>query len=188
MDIQIFVQHLSLTAFRLALALVFLVSALNKLHQPSHFARSVTSYKLLPQAWALPFSLALISAELAVGVLLFLGWLVQSAALVCGGMLVIFIVAAGINLARKRTDLDCGCFGTKHQQKIGLPLIGRNFGLLALTASVILWGGGPLVLPPYLLTELFLPGALTGLGLAILARLTQHLGRLVLLGGMSRVV
>lgn len=173
---------------RWLLAAIFLASALGKLRQPRRFVSSVVAYEVLPRAWAQPFAFALIGLEAGIAFLLLAGCFIHATAALCTLLLLSFIVAMGINLARGRTNLECGCFGPKHLQKIGFRLIMRDLGLLVLSLGVTLWGGGMLSfdqLPPArqqdLILQVILPLLLTCLGMLLLVRLIRHLKHLLLL-------
>src|SRR5262249_36390739 len=83
--------------------------------------------------------------EVVTGVALFLGIARRTAAKVLGILLLVFIAALSVNLARGR-PVDCGCFGTSKVQKTEAQrlrdmkmAIARDVGLLILAAE-ILWG------------------------------------------------
>jgi phosphate starvation-inducible membrane PsiE len=89
---------------------------------------------------------------------------------------------------RKHTDLECGCFGVKHNQKISIKLVSRNFLLLTMALCIMLWGGGlltldsrPLIFERLSIDGTFLPLMLTCLGALVLILLVRQLLRLVLL-------
>ncbi len=131
-----------LAGLRLALGAVFLISAVGKARAPRRFAAVVASYRLLPRAWVRPLSLLLIGAEAVMAVLLLAGWRSQAVAASCALLLVVFILAVGINLMRGRQDLECGCFGAKVAHKISLRHIAGQSALLAMALCVAFWGGG----------------------------------------------
>ena len=177
---------------RLIFSIVFLVSSLPKLREPLTFSSAVTAYKILPSRWTRPFALFLPWLELTLGLLLLFGWQTRFAALASAGLFLLFLVAMGINLVRGRKDLDCGCSGKKHSQKIGWKTIARNMVLILLALPVAFWGGGflaldnqsPMVQAFVLETLIFnslLPLALSGVGLVCLSRLLKQTVRLVML-------
>lgn len=131
-----------LTIARGVLAAIFLGSALGKMQHKAHFRSAVEEYNLLPKHFVRPFAYWLPRVELAVGLMLLLGWRTQPVAIGSGMLLITFIAAMGINLLRGRHDLDCGCRGTRHRQKIGAGALTRNFFLLLISLQVALWGGG----------------------------------------------
>jgi hypothetical protein len=52
-------------------------------------------------------------------------------------LLVVFMIAMGINIRRGRTSIDCGCFMNALRQRIGWGLVARN-ALLAAAALLLL--------------------------------------------------
>lgn len=177
---------------RLLLGSIFLSSALPKLRHPRIFASIIQAYYLLPKTWLRPLAHTLPWLELVLGLMLLLGWQTRFAALASGTLLLLFLIAMSINLARGRKDLDCGCSGKKHAQKIGWKTIVRNVGLILLALPIAVWGGGFLaldnqsptlqtfILETLLLHTLF-PLALSVGGLWLLSRLLRQTFRLVML-------
>jgi len=183
---------LSLTISRSLLVAIFLTSSLPKLRHPRAFTTAVQAYHLLPQPWIRPFAIILPWLELALGLMLLLGWGTRIAALAGSGLLLVFLTAMGINLARGRKDLDCGCSGKKHSQKIGWKTIARNIVLVLFSIPVAVWGGGFLALDNQspaiqtfvletLLLHRLLPLVLSITGLWLLSRLLRQTVRLVML-------
>ena len=81
--------------------------------------------------------------ELLAGVGLFLGFWRRETAGLLGVLLVVFIGALGINLARSH-PVDCGCFGTSRVERTEAERLSdmklailRDVGLLALAAQVV---------------------------------------------------
>jgi uncharacterized membrane protein YphA (DoxX/SURF4 family) len=174
------------------LAAIFITSSLPKLRHPHTFTSAVAAYRLLPQPWIRPFAITLPWLELALGLLLLVGWQTQSAALVSAALFFLFLAAMGLNLARGRKDLACGCSGKQHAQKIGWKTITRNVVLILLALPLAVWGGGFLALDnpspavqafilETLLLHTLLPLALSVGGLLLLFRLLRQTVRLVLL-------
>lgn len=134
-------MYLTVTSFltlaRWIIAAIFLTSSLPKLRHPRSFTSAIAAYHLLPQRWVDPFATTLPWLELALGLMLLLGWGTRIAAVVSAALLIVFLAAMGINLARGRKDLDCGCSGKHHSQKIGWKTITRNVILLLLSAQAI---------------------------------------------------
>ncbi len=108
-----------------------------KLPDPSESVRAVRAYDLLPEAVVPTVGHLLPVLEIVVGLLLVLGLLTRSAAVVSSLLFVAFIV--GISAAWARgLQIDCGCFGgggfdadatAKYPWEIA-----RDVGLLALSA------------------------------------------------------
>lgn len=113
--------------------LVFLQAALAKLRHRELLSGVIANYRLLPAALVGPAALLLPPVELAVSMGLLLGghWL---AALAAAVLLVIFAAAMGINIARGRSQIDCGCGRSQLRQPLSWLLVGRNLALAALLA------------------------------------------------------
>ena len=130
-------------AARILLGLVFIAAALPKLADPPAFAKAIWAYELFP-AWSLnPLALALPWLELLCGLALCLGFWLRAAALWTGALLLSFILALAINLARHH-PVDCGCFGagahpTEAERLTDMRWsILRDVGLLVLVIQILL--------------------------------------------------
>jgi uncharacterized membrane protein YphA (DoxX/SURF4 family) len=126
-----------------ALGLVFVLAALAKIADPPGFAKSIWFYRLVP-AWSLhPTALLLPWLELLCGLALCLGIWKRAAAAWIATLLLVFIAALSINLARGN-PVDCGCFGnnrsprTVEERLVDMRwTILRDLGLLILAAQVM---------------------------------------------------
>jgi len=119
------------------LALIFLSSAVEKAKDLSWFADVLREYRLVPESAVWPVAFAIPATELA-----------AVAAVVLIGLLLAFSFAVGINLARGRHHIDCGCWGPGAQRsELSGWLVVRNLALAAvaslllvpLVAREILW-------------------------------------------------
>jgi hypothetical protein len=124
----------------LPLAAIFGAAAVAKLRDLEVFAGVVEQYELLPRVLVRPFAWALPVAELAgaLGVLL-PATRAQAAALLIL-LLLLFAAAMAINLARGRSEIDCGCIIGVQKQRIGWALVVRNLALA--TFGLTLLGAG----------------------------------------------
>jgi uncharacterized membrane protein YphA (DoxX/SURF4 family) len=125
-----------LLAGRLILGVVFIYSAYAKLSQPwMLFAFSINSYQILPDS-VVPFvAHALPWFELALGLVLLLGWKLRWSAAVAAGLLAV-LLGAMLNAYHKNLNIDCGCFG--YGEKLGPLTIARDAALFALAAALVL--------------------------------------------------
>lgn len=154
MEILVWLQHpYTVTLARWLLAGVFLAAAAGKLADRRRFVQVVLAYKVLPQRLARLYAAVVPWIEAIVGLLLLLGLATNVAAVIGGVLLLSFIVAVGLNVARGRTELDCGCFGPGHRQKIGGRLIIRNIALVLLSLQVALFADGYVALDGLLFHE-----------------------------------
>ena len=120
---------------RAALALLFAVAATHKLRDMAAFRGTFADYRLLPDvvAWAVP------ATEAAVAVLLVAPETSAIGKVGAAGLLLVYAVAVGVNLARGRRHIDCGCAGPHARRPIGAGLVVRN----ALLATVALGALAP---------------------------------------------
>jgi uncharacterized membrane protein YphA (DoxX/SURF4 family) len=125
------------------LAAVFVVAAVGKIADPPGFAHEIHNYALLPGVAVNALALVLPWLELVCGLALFFGIARRSSARILGILLVVFVIALGINLARKR-PVDCGCFGTSKVEKTTEQrlrdmkwAIARDLGFLLLVGQVL---------------------------------------------------
>ena len=125
-----------LLALRILLGIVFIYAAISKASDPEGFARAIANYKLLPIFLINILAITLPWIELCAGVLLVFGVLVKENSMILGGLLVVFVIAILISLARG-LNIDCGCFGTVGGTKVGIQKILENIGLL-LSAIILI--------------------------------------------------
>jgi uncharacterized membrane protein YphA (DoxX/SURF4 family) len=125
---------LSLVA-RLVLGGVMVVAGALKVTDPETATQAVRAYELLPSALDAPVGLILPFLEIAIGLLLIVGFGVRWAAFAAGVLMVVFIAAVSSAWARGLA-IDCGCFGGGGQVAPGqtkyLQEILRDVGLLVL--------------------------------------------------------
>lgn len=121
----------------------FVVAGVAKVADPPGFAHEIHNYALVPGYAVNAMALVLPWLEIVLGAALFLGLGTQTAARILALLLVVFIVALSVNLARGR-PVDCGCFGvstvvrTTQQRLFDMKLaIARDVGLLLLAAQVL---------------------------------------------------
>jgi len=132
---------------QIALGIFFIVAALPKLVDPPSFAHMICNYRIVPGAFVNALALAMPWFELLAGLALILGiWTRTSAALV-GALLLVFISAISLNLARGNA-IECGCFDVSAANKtvderltdMRLVVL-RDVGMLVMVAQ-ILWAKG----------------------------------------------
>jgi hypothetical protein len=107
----------------------------------------VENHRLLAPALVLPSVVVLLGAEVLSAALLIVPGTCRTGAIGAAALLCLYALAIGINLARGRTNIDCGCFGSHRGEGIAGWMVVRN-GSLAIVASV-LWlpfGARPLSL------------------------------------------
>ena len=94
---------------QLALGVFFVAAALPKIVDPPSFAHMIYNYRILPGVLVNLAALTMPWIELLAGLALILGIWRGTARTIVAGLLLTFITAIGINLAR-HNPIDCGCF------------------------------------------------------------------------------
>lgn len=126
---------------QIALGLFFVVAALPKIGDPPSFAHMILNYRIVPGPFLNALALGMPWLELLSGLALILGIWRRAATAVIGALLVVFIVAIGINLVRGN-PIDCGCFdvkaaGRSEEEQLAdmRVVIARDLGMLLLVAQ-----------------------------------------------------
>jgi hypothetical protein len=123
---------------RAVLALLFLAAASHKLGDFNAFVRALEAYAIVPARLARASAACLIAFEIASAAALIL-FASPAAPLPAALLLVLYSAAIAVNLARGRSDLECGCSLGRSGQRLGWWLVARNLALL---------GAALLVAPP----------------------------------------
>jgi uncharacterized membrane protein YphA (DoxX/SURF4 family) len=103
---------------RLGAAGLWLAAGIAKITDLEHFRTQVAAYDVLPHALVAPFAYTLPFVEVFVGLYLALGLMTRVAAIVSCVLMLVFIAALAQAWARGLV-LDCGCFGTIAQERVG---------------------------------------------------------------------
>ncbi|MBS4033850.1 MAG: DoxX family membrane protein [Ignavibacterium sp.] len=109
--------------FRIALGFLFIYAGAEKISDPAGFSLSISNYKLLPIYMINFFAISMPWIEIVAGILLVFGIAVKENAFILNTMLIVFIFAISISLARG-LSIDCGCFGKGNQ--IGIQKLIEN--------------------------------------------------------------
>src|SRR5689334_9531557 len=108
-------------ALRASLVLLFGAAAVHKLRDPRRFRAIVAEYRIVREALAPVASVVIVVGELGVALALAL--------------------PLGVNLARGRRRLDCGCLGAGGRETISWWLVGRNLVLLGIALAGLVPAG-----------------------------------------------
>ena len=122
------------------LAVVFAIAGFGKLTDPAG-ARAALGAFGVPDVLVPPLALALPVAELSAATLLLFSSTRAAGAAGALGLLAMFSVAIGANLARGRTP-ECHCFGRLHSAPAGPGTLVRNIVLAGAAATVLIVGAG----------------------------------------------
>jgi uncharacterized membrane protein YphA (DoxX/SURF4 family) len=136
-----------LLVLRLVTAGLFIWAASVKLANPVKFLFSIKGFEVLPEHMLEPLTFMVPWIELVCAAALLLGFWARPAAIVIGGMLLVF-VGAILSVLIRGMSVDCGCFGDFSFMckpgAVGWCNIGQNALLFAIATPVMLWGGGVL--------------------------------------------
>lgn len=116
---------------RAALALLLVVAAAHKLLDFERFRSTLADYRLVPAALVPAAALVVVGVELLLAVGLGLPGLRRRGLQGAAAVLVLYAGAIGVNLARGRRHIDCGCLGAAAHQGLSWWLVGRNLALAA---------------------------------------------------------
>lgn len=133
---QIFENKYLLLLLRLFLGFVFIFAAVSKVSDPLSFSKAIYNYKLMPDEFINFLALSISWIELVAGILLLFGISVKENSAILSGLLLVFIIAIGISVARG-LNIDCGCFGTVGGTKVGIQKILENIGLLLIGLMLV---------------------------------------------------
>src|SRR5207253_2690306 len=127
---------------QLALGVIFVAAALPKLVDPPSFAHMIYNYRLVPAPLVNLMGLTMPWIELLCGLALILGICRTTARTLIALMLLTFILAISINLARGNS-IDCGCFDVSAAGKTTAErladmkfVIVRDLGMLLMVAQM----------------------------------------------------
>jgi hypothetical protein len=118
---------------RLALALLFAAAARHKFADLPRFEAIVANYKILPARGVTLAARAALATEIALAATLPLPSTAALAGAAAAALLLAYAAAIGLNLARGRREIDCGCGGAD-DQPLRPALLARN-GLLVVVAA-----------------------------------------------------
>ena len=127
---------------QLALGAIFIIAAIPKIADPPSFAPMIYNYRILPAGLINISSLVMPWVELLCGIALVLGVWRRAALSIITILLLVFIVAISINLARGNA-IDCGCFNVSLanrtvEQRLGdmrLDIL-RDLGMLFMVGQL----------------------------------------------------
>jgi len=118
---------------RIFIGVLFIISSLDKIVDPSAFARSVEKYDLLPSWMPTIIAIILPWVELLCGFAVLFGEFRRGSSLLLSAMLTAFTLAV-MSALLKGLDISCGCFTQDPAAgHIGWMKVMQNTSLFALT-------------------------------------------------------
>lgn len=127
---------------RLVVGGVWIAAGLFKLPDPAQSVRAVRAYHLLPEAVVPAVGYGLPVLEVAVGLLLLVGFGVRVTAAVSAVLFALFVVGI-VSAWARGLQIDCSCFGGggfDANAAAQYPWeIARDAGLLLLSGALVVW-------------------------------------------------
>lgn len=114
---------------RIYLALILIISGLDKINDLNSFAQSIENYKIIPVYAINIIAIIIPWLEVVGGGLLFFGLYIRENSTLILSLLIIFTMAIISAIARD-LDIECGCQGTFDGQKVGFLKIVENIALM----------------------------------------------------------
>jgi uncharacterized membrane protein YphA (DoxX/SURF4 family) len=125
------------------LGVLFIGACLHKIAEPSSFALDIATYDILPLVSVNLVAIVLPWIELITGGMLIAGWRVRAASLLVAAMMIVFLAALCIALARGM-DMSCGCFASQgaEEDPISRLTVLRDLVWLSLALFVVTFDRG----------------------------------------------
>lgn len=134
---KIFGHPFVILTARLILGYIFVTYGMGKILAPEKFASEIANYALFPEFALNLIALILPWLEFIAGLLLVLGLRLKSSSAISGILMASFILSVLWAMALG-LDINCGCSSTA-PQKVGLPKLLENLGLLLLSALIFIF-------------------------------------------------
>ena len=115
---------------RIAIGLLFVVSAIGKLRDFAAFRSSVAGFELLPRAWSGRAAVGLLGTELGVVLLLAAGGPLLPVGLSLAALVLLGFSAALVAVLRRGLKVACNCFGPTTRRVSAYDVV-RNLVLFA---------------------------------------------------------
>jgi len=122
---------------RILFAAAFVLGGVGKMFDAAGFATVIFNYQILPAKMIYAVALILPAVELIGGLALFCNVLVRGTLVVLNVLMVVFLAAMGLAMARG-LDVTCGCFGGAGQT-VNKETLARDAILLAV-GLIAAWG------------------------------------------------
>lgn len=135
--IKYFNNPILVLIFRIIVGFVFLSFGASKINITEKFVNEIANYGLAPEFMLNISAIILPWLEIVVGLCLILGVRIRSNAILAAFLLIVFIAAVLYAMAMG-LDINCGCSST-HPQKVGIPKVLENTGLLILSIFMIIF-------------------------------------------------
>jgi len=121
--------------FRFSLGALFIYASMDKINDPRTFSGDIRAYQIVPFGFENFLAIILPWLELLIGLGLVIGVMVDGAALISMGLLVMFIIAISSAILRG-FNIECGC-GLKESETVGTQKLLENTILFLMGLCII---------------------------------------------------
>lgn len=126
-----------LLAARLIVGLMFIIVGIGKISNAAEFAKEIGNYAILPEQLLNIAAISVAWIELFIGLFFLFGVEIKASGLIIFLSLFVFTTAVAIAMA-KGLNINCGCYSNIASQKVGLPKVLENIGMMLLTLIVLI--------------------------------------------------
>jgi len=126
-----------LLAARIIVGLMFIIVGIGKISNSAEFAKEIGNYGLLPEQLLNIAAISVAWIELLVGLFFLFGLEIKANGIIIFALLFVFTSAITIAVTQG-LNINCGCYSNIASQKVGLPKILENIGLMILTLIVLM--------------------------------------------------
>jgi uncharacterized membrane protein YphA (DoxX/SURF4 family) len=139
---QTFFQKISDNSFiilfaRIIVGMMFIIVGVAKIANAAEFAEEIRNYQIMPEFILNLAAISVAWIELISGIFLLFGVKTKANSLIILAMLFVFTTAVFIAMM-KGLNINCGCYSQIASQKVGLPKILENLGLILLTLLILI--------------------------------------------------
>lgn len=117
---------------KMIFVILFFSTAIHKVRYRKRHVQAIKAYEIIKEEWASLFFYIFLIFEGYISLsLIFTGFTIYNT-LVCLLLLSVYTIAVGINLARGRRNLSCGCGGVLESEQLNFGIVFRNLFLMCL--------------------------------------------------------
>lgn len=125
-----------LLAARIVVGLMFIIVGIGKISNAAEFAKEIGNYAILPEQFLNITAISVAWIELLIGFFFLFGVEIKASGLLIFLLLFVFTTAVIIAMA-KGLNINCGCYSNIASQKVGMPKVLENTGMMLLTLIVL---------------------------------------------------
>ena len=137
---------------RLIVGFIFILTGISKIVDPALFAREISNYDMMPLSLINLMAIILPWVEVVVGILFIMGVRIKASIILLVAMLLVFNFGVASAWARG-LDINCGCYSSVAEQKVGLGKLIENFSMVVALAFMYFFPNNKLSLEYFVKNE-----------------------------------